>query len=207
MAVKERMSLHMRITTTPEINSKEMIWFKGKTGEVRPAATTREQFRVFSDEPLVDDKMVIHTHLIGQKENVSQMGPRRREMPESLPSCEDFLLFLERMDRFSMRTSVVVSIDTSGAVIGSTHVRATKRFVELAKTAEDYCYQGKKQRLRSKKEKFSYAKYLMEQAVNWGQTYTRLMTAIKLFMDAGLQVRVCPAMGYEFDGMKFVKKY
>lgn len=207
MAIKERTPIRIQITTTPEISSKEMIWYKGKNREIRPTATDRRPFEVFSEEPLADDRMVIHTHLIGPTEELIRKGRgSKREMPESLPSCGDLTLFLDRTRNTSIRASVIISIDKSGAITGSTYMRATKRFVELAKTTEMFCDDGRRLRLRSNKDKFSYASYLAEQGVYWGQTYTKIMTAIKLFSDAGLQIRVCPASGYEFDGMKFVKK-
>lgn len=198
-------SARERIERTPAIASFEMAWYKGKFGELRPAATARKYKHVYHDSPLGSDRMFIHTHPKDEtaldeyareqeKKGILVIGVKTS--PNDMPSLLDLHVFLSsHLAHSNVRTFVTVPMDEYGKTTGYIVLRARKELVSLTRSGSSST------RIRCKWLSMKPYGIRLEgksEEIN----YRSLMQDLKRL---GLKIRCVPMPGYRFVEDEFVK--
>jgi len=118
-----RISAKKRIEETPQITTHEMLWYRGKKGELRPGTRFRIREGVHPEPPQPTDRSELHTH-------PWQADQRRRT---GLPSIQDIMGWSEQAQTTRLRAFHIASINPFGELEGYFHCRFTKNFPDAMK--------------------------------------------------------------------------
>jgi len=176
------MSAKERIEQTPQAGELEMLWLRGKPGELFEWATKRSRDLVQGHDGIPNTRFrsKIHTHIC----------------TEGKPSLHDLLTILSDIEWGQIRCWHIASIGKTGEVEGYFSMRVTRKMLEVVKnpTEEEMELFGKAKVLRI----FGFPED------KEAQIKAEIMGKIK---ELGLlSLRSVPMKGYFFDGRRFVKK-
>ena len=198
-------SARERIKKISEIARNEMAWYKGKFGELRPAAAARKHKHVYYDSSLGSDRMFIHTHpkdetafdeYAGEQEKKGIMVIGVKTSPNDMPSLLDLHVFLSsHLAHSNVRTFVTVPIDEYGKATGYIVLRARKELVSLTRFGSSS--------IRIRCKWLSMKPYgIRLEGKSEEINYRSLMQDLKRL---GLRMRCVPMPGYRFVKDEFVK--
>jgi len=178
-------SVRSRIEKTLDIAKLEMGWYKGKKGELRPAAKERSKGGLLLLEANETDKSFIHTHN-------SKYGP--------IPSYVDLHTFLKRdLKKRNIRTWHFVSLDKNGYVTGYYSLHATKNLVkEILSDNDEVKNLLKKLTLMASVTSAIGGPYTPSQ-------HRRRRELIQRLEKIGLRLHLKPMPGFIFKKGRFVK--
>lgn len=121
-------SAKRRIEKTPKIKRLEMAWYKGKMGELRPAAVKREPLQVRAEKPQPGDRSLIHTH--------PTRMIRQSLLYSSQRSMGDWQNWLFRVFGGKIRNEHIAVTSPRGKVIGYVSVHTTNAFLRLTERTD-----------------------------------------------------------------------
>lgn len=176
------------IESTPNVRSLEMAWWKGPSGEWRPAAEAPERGnnRVLPWNAFeVGDQSILHTHSDLKTRAISTTSELRDTSPPLVASLTDLHFFVRASD-IGVKWFHIASVDKNGKVTGYATYSVGKNFVGALDHLTKHSQQGQ-----------SLSSYLRSIRIH-----------DELVKEDHLRVKLTPIQGYRYNVIerRFVKK-